>query len=103
MFSQFTIEIIIRKTTLHFVVDCKVGNAADYRGHIDQTVMGDTCMSWSDLSFGPPSYNFIDGSADLAGNYCRNPDNDDRAWCVNAPGGPWHENVNWGYCDIPDC
>jgi len=63
----------------------------NYRGTHSTTEDGKTCMVWNrfDLSVGE-----FEGTNT---NYCRNPDGDDRPWCMTD------EDWSWGYCDIPVC
>ena len=75
----------------------------DYIGHIAVTASGRECQAWSVQSPHSHSYTddskFIDGSAEAASNYCRNPGNEDSSlWCYTAD-----PSQRWEYCDIPIC
>jgi len=59
-------------------------NQVNYQGLISVTEDGTPCVNWN-----------TQGHPDLEGNYCRNPDNDIRAWCFTID--------DWGYCDVPYC
>ncbi|KAL7540005.1 hypothetical protein ACHAWF_006567 [Thalassiosira exigua] len=66
----------------------------DYRGSINTTATGKSCLMWGEDSV----KNFPD--AGLEGhNFCRNPspDDDDRAWCWST------DPDGWEYCDVPVC
>uniref|UniRef100_A0A8C4QDN9 Kringle domain-containing protein n=1 Tax=Eptatretus burgeri TaxID=7764 RepID=A0A8C4QDN9_EPTBU len=85
------------------VEDCFHCRGMDYRGEINKTMSGITCLHWDSLS--PKQYRrtpdrYPDG--DLRENFCRNPDNDRKPWCyksTNTSDG----DPNWEYCDIPRC
>jgi len=79
-------------------------SARTYRGMMRSTVSGKMCQHWSAQS--PHSHNFTDdsmfadGSIQLADNFCRNPDpdNKDGAWCYTLD-----EDTEWELCDVPLC
>lgn len=72
---------------------------ADYRGDINITEGNFTCQAWS--SQHPHNHKLKpderpwDG---LTGNFCRNPDNSQRAWCYTTS-----PDVLWDYCAVPNC
>jgi hypothetical protein len=67
------------------------GNASvkqsDYRGTINVTSSGTTCQRWGSFPL---------TSADQ--NYCRNPDNDERAWRYTT-----NPSICFQYCNVPYC
>lgn len=72
---------------------------ADYRGEINMTQGNLTCQDWSsqhphDHKLNPDERPW-DG---LSGNFCRNPDNSQRAWCYTTS-----PDILWDYCAVPDC
>ncbi|XP_069463802.1 plasminogen [Ambystoma mexicanum] len=82
--------------------ECRTGNGVNYRGRMSTTAGRHICQAWSaqypqtHSSFTPQTH----PDADLAGNYCRNPDGDiNGPWCyITTPG-----EKKWDYCDIPKC
>ncbi|XP_033114348.1 uncharacterized protein LOC117114763 [Anneissia japonica] len=75
----------------------EMSNAYDYRGSVHTTTSGFTCQDWSSQtphshSFTPESYP-NDGL--LNNNNCRNPDQDDTAWCYTTD-----PNRRWEFCDV---
>jgi hypothetical protein len=73
----------------------------EYQGDASKTKTGKTCQAWTSQS--PQEHKvftqFPDGSAALAKNFCRNPD--------NSASGPWcyttDKNTRWEYCTVPAC
>lgn len=72
----------------------------DYRGTISSTASGKTCQAWS--SQNPHTHSRSEAAYPNGGvgnhNYCRNPDNNERAWCYTT-----NSNVRWEFCDVPKC
>mmetsp|Transcript_14151 Transcript_14151/g.20727 ORF Transcript_14151/g.20727 Transcript_14151/m.20727 type:complete len:307 (-) Transcript_14151:600-1520(-) len=75
-------------------------NQADYRGTIAVTEGGLTCQKWTKQS--PHTHTRTPEQYPDKGlgnhNYCRNPDNEDRAWCYTTDPGK-----RWDFCDVPKC
>ena len=69
------------------VCGCANVNQTDYRGGINKTSSGDDCLEWFSVSDYYPDVK--------QGNFCRNPDDDERPWCFT-----WED---WEYCDVPIC
>ena len=85
--------------------ECKTSmDGMTFMGTTNVTSSGKPCQAWSSQS--PHSHGYTDdsmypdGSATLANNYCRNPDE-------YEPNGPWcyttDPNTQWDYCNIPLC
>ncbi|XP_059483770.1 uncharacterized protein LOC132201555 [Neocloeon triangulifer] len=81
-------------------VNCKltkIGN--DYLGNVDKTLSGKICENWS-RAFSEnelKDFQFPEGSAKAAKNFCRNPDGDERGpWCFVLAG-------QREYCNVPFC
>ena len=80
--------------------DCMTGKGEFYGGCVSVTESGRTCTSWTS----PPASswakrNFIDGSVEVAGHKCRNPEGrKDRPFCYTTD-----PEKEWEYCDIPHC
>jgi hypothetical protein len=71
---------------------------ASYRGTQNTTKNGYTCQRWDVTT--PNFHTRIPSAfptAGLVNNYCRNPDNEDQAWCYTTDG------PRWEYCGIPFC
>ena len=70
-----------------------------YRGTIAVTKSGITCQNWSDRM------DILEGDV-AAGlgyhNYCRNPDEGERAWCYTETVAE-STGERWEYCDVPEC
>jgi len=77
-----------------------------YVGHTSVTVNGTTCQAWSSQSphrhSNDNDYQFPDGSAVAAVNYCRSPWGDryfhTGLWCYTTD-----PNKRWEACNVPDC
>uniref|UniRef100_A0A4W5N5F3 Plasminogen n=1 Tax=Hucho hucho TaxID=62062 RepID=A0A4W5N5F3_9TELE len=79
--------------------DCYVGNGADYRGMVTETISGKRCQSWSSMI--PHSHNKtpqVFPKADLRRNLCRNPDGDRAPWCYTTD-----PSVRWEICSVDRC
>ncbi|XP_077864886.1 plasminogen-like [Saccoglossus kowalevskii] len=90
--------------------ECTVSpNGDDYRGGISVTATGKTCQKWT--SQYPHSHTRTPENYPGTGlgnhNYCRNPDNEDRAWCYTTdPGTRWavcDTSFPGRYCDFAEC
>lgn len=72
---------------------------ADYRGLVNITESGIPCQSWD--SQDPHRHKLTSEERPhngLYGNFCRNPDNSERAWCYTE-----NPDVLWEYCEVPLC
>ncbi|KAI8508986.1 hypothetical protein Bbelb_128340 [Branchiostoma belcheri] len=79
--------------------DCLEGNGSSYRGDVAVTSSGIPCQKWH--SQAPHSHLFmpqIHPDSGLTENYCRNPADDVRPWCLTTD-----PDVRWEYCDVPSC
>ncbi|KAL3882544.1 hypothetical protein ACJMK2_028880 [Sinanodonta woodiana] len=81
-------------------LDC-VSSSKKYVGKRTCTVSGRTCQRWN--SQYPHTHRFMnaafpDGSADDAGNYCRDPNGYGTTWCYTID-----PKVRWEVCDVPSC
>ncbi|XP_033114339.1 apolipoprotein(a)-like [Anneissia japonica] len=85
-------------TTVSTSPECyEMANAYDYRGSVHTTTSGFTCQDWASQtphshSYTPESYP-NDGL--LNNNNCRNPDQDNTAWCYTTD-----PNRRWEFCDV---
>lgn len=73
---------------------CDRTNCSDYRGRQSKTVTGKTCQGWSKMY--PHFHNRTPRkypSANLSGNYCRNPDGEKTIWCYTT-----NPTSRWEYC-----
>jgi len=78
---------------------CAEDGYAGYRGNTTVTEGGYTCQRWDSQephrhSRTPQRYP-VSG---LVENYCRNPDDEPRAWCYTTD-----PNKRWQFCDVPSC
>ena len=77
-------------------------NGSDYFGKKSTTVSGKTCQHWTQQSPHKHSFKtddkFLDKTIEDAGNYCRNPDDWQSAWCYTTD-----PNKRYEACDIPKC
>ncbi|KAM6951087.1 hyaluronan-binding protein 2-like [Aplochiton taeniatus] len=83
--------------------DCYVEDGEVYRGTVSETEDGDTCLNWNSFFVlekgGDPfrDYAGFDGLGQH--NYCRNPDEDTKPWClINNLG-----KLQWDYCNVKTC
>ncbi|XP_078086246.1 plasminogen-like [Mustelus asterias] len=83
-----------------FILECKSGNGASYRGTATKTASGRTCQKWASDTPHKPNYTPENNPhSDLEANYCRNPDNDTTGpWCYTLD-----VNTRWEYCRIQNC
>ena len=68
-----------------------------YRGSVSWTRNGWTCQNWNEQYPNEHSRTHENYPQDGLGdhNYCRNPDDEEDAWCYTVNGN------RWDYCDIP--
>jgi len=83
------------------VPSCSDGLQKDYRGEVNHTISGFTCMNWRQQS--PHKHTRTEANYPNSGlgdhNYCRNPDDEDEgAWCYTTS-----PDQRWDYCGIPKC
>ena len=85
-------------TSNEFYGDSK---AADYRGTVNTTKSGLTCLSWKLQNKSAGGNGYWTGSSSAAANgignhnYCRNPDGHSTAWCYTAS-----RKKRWEACDV---
>ena len=75
----------------------------DYIGNLATTRSGKTCQRWdSNFPHSPNSAikgeNFPEKSLAMAGNKCRDPENENYLWCYTTDPG-----TRWDKCDVPMC
>jgi len=78
---------------------CEEVSQTDYRGYINVTEQGYTCMRWA--SQDPHSHRYTRSrypDSGLVDNYCRNPSEARRTWCYTTD-----PNKRWDYCGVPSC
>ena len=73
---------------LHTGDECFYKNGADYRGTVNRTKSGVSCLYWSDI----PALN-----KNIGHRYCRNPNEQQRPWCFVSSNGEFE------YCNVPKC
>lgn len=111
-YVQFQVVTWGRRTDIHIVPfhlkfcsaeGCYDGSdnlQKDYRGLKATTASGLECQKWTVQS--PQEHTRTPGNFPGGGlgdhNYCRNPDNEKRAWCYTMD-----SKKRWEYCDIPIC
>ncbi|CAB9515897.1 Salivary plasminogen activator [Seminavis robusta] len=97
------VVVTTREAELPLEATCgtRSNRQADYRGTLNVAASGYACLQWSETHNRPdrPDNFRIEnyGSAGLEENYCRNPNNQERAWCFT------NENSNEQFCDVPYC
>ncbi|KAL3890060.1 hypothetical protein ACJMK2_002357 [Sinanodonta woodiana] len=78
--------------------DCYT-NSQEYIGKRNTTISGHVCQKWKDQTpHEHPYYIFPDGSAENAGNYCRDPSNSGTPWCLTENPKTRDED-----CSVPRC
>jgi hypothetical protein len=78
---------------------CISDGQASYRGDVALTISGLTCQAWD--SQAPHGHSLTPDdvpNAGLESNCCRNPDEEDAAWCYTTD-----PNVRWELCAAPTC
>ena len=85
-----------------YPLECTLSNNGyEYKGTQNKSKSGIDCGSWDHLGIVHSEWSFVDGDAESAGKYCRNPD--------GQPEGPWcrfpsrHNPLAMEHCDIPSC
>ncbi|XP_024408004.2 plasminogen [Desmodus rotundus] len=83
-----------------FLSECRTGNGRNYRGLVSKTKKGLTCQKWNDTSPHVPKYSPTKNPSEgLEGNYCRNPDGDEKGpWCYTTD-----PATRFDYCEITEC
>ncbi len=94
--AQIFNHVAVNKDVLPRKYFCSdIGDKSDYRGKINVTEAGFQCQRWdSKEHYSPDKY----PEAGLEENFCRNPDDSERAWCFST-----NPNEQWEYCDVPSC
>eukprot|EP00591_Stephanopyxis_turris_P009936 CAMPEP_0195506542 /NCGR_PEP_ID=MMETSP0794_2-20130614/95_1 /TAXON_ID=515487 /ORGANISM="Stephanopyxis turris, Strain CCMP 815" /LENGTH=781 /DNA_ID=CAMNT_0040632869 /DNA_START=81 /DNA_END=2426 /DNA_ORIENTATION=- len=72
---------------------------ADYRGTKNETTSGVPCQRWDAQR--PHRHSRTAQrypKSGLTENYCRNPDNEEYAWCYTED-----PKIRWQFCDVPHC
>ena len=71
----------------------------DYRGKINETESGRQCQRW-DSQFPHEHNNTPEEKPEsgLESNYCRNPDQSEKAWCYTTD-----NDTRWEFCRVPFC
>ena len=78
-------------------VSCVNEIGYEYNGYLSTTSSNTHCLRWDSLSTPYPDSSFIDGSAEKAENFCREPTLlDARPWCYVS--GLTREYCNIGFC-----
>ena len=88
------------------ITDCttpcaRESSQSDYRGTVSVSESGLVCQAWTSQlpnAHSRTPENWPDGGLGDH-NFCRNPDGDSRAWCLNGEG----TEPGWEYCDVPQC
>lgn len=89
--------------TLEPETECFTSRGLTYRGVVDTTTSGATCLPWnSDLLYDEFHVGTVNASQ-LRGlgkhAFCRNPDGDNSPWCYTLS----DSAISWEYCNIPSC
>ena len=71
--------------------------AYKYYGRMNVTTSGKPCLPWKGQKADTELSNFPEGSATLAKNYCRSPDNADYLWCYVE------SHINYEPCSVDLC
>lgn len=81
-------------------VGCYSDNGKDYRGRASRAGSGTECLFWNNTEvqrfLTADDKNFL--GRDFETNYCRNPDNDKKPWCLTSTA-----TGDIEYCDVPMC
>ncbi|NXC47821.1 HABP2 protein, partial [Penelope pileata] len=83
--------------------DCYEEDSFEYRGRVNQTENGKTCLHWNSHMLLDLPINAFMEDADSYGigehNFCRNPDEDQKPWCYIRK----NKKVEWDFCDVSHC
>ncbi|NXL92982.1 HABP2 protein, partial [Alectura lathami] len=83
--------------------DCYEEDSFGYRGRVNQTENGQTCLHWNSHMLLDFPINAFMEDADFYGigehNFCRNPDGDQKPWCYIRK----NHKVEWTFCDVSPC
>ncbi|NXJ13602.1 HABP2 protein, partial [Odontophorus gujanensis] len=83
--------------------DCYEEDSLTYRGRVNQTESGRTCLHWNSHMLLDFDINAFMEDAEIYGigehNFCRNPDDDQKPWCFIRNNG----KVEWDFCDVSQC
>ena len=74
-------------------IGCIPTDGTAYSGKATTTKSGVTCQNWSVDTPHESQYHHVGDH-----NYCRDPFNEKKAWCITSDPGK-----RWEYCDIPFC
>ena len=96
-----TVQVSVPETEESTALTCGTNELAqkDYRGTLNVTASGKSCQAW-DVQF-PHTHSRTATNYPTAGlesNFCRNPDNEDAAWCYTTD-----PEVRFELCDVPSC
>ena len=72
---------------------CSSVRQTDYRGTINTTTTGKSCIPWEDTKFYQPN-DYPNAALDM--NYCRNPDWSSTSYCYIS-------EYDWEECNVPSC
>ncbi|XP_019383042.1 PREDICTED: plasminogen isoform X2 [Gavialis gangeticus] len=98
--------VVLRRTNVvlfekrMYLLECRRGKGADYRGTESKTQNGVRCQKWADTEPHVPRFTpESNPNEGLEENYCRNPDKDQNGpWCYTTD-----PEKRYDFCNIPEC